>query len=157
MQTANRNFSYVMQADGNLVLYGSNGYPLWYSNTLQKNINSTNLTLQTDGNLVLYSSTGTPLWSTGTFGNPGSKLVMQTDGNLVLYSSTGTPLWSTGTSGRINYFNTNKLSSGQIILSNQNIISNDLKINLTLQTDGNLVLYSSTGTPLWSTGTSGKQ
>ena len=155
MQTANRNFAFVMQPDGNLVLYGNNGYPLWLSNTLQKNTSSTFLRMQSDGNLVLYGNAGTPLWSTGTYGNPGAKLVMQTDGNLVLYSSNDTPLWSTGTGGKVNFLNTNKLLSGQSILSNQNIISTDLKINLILQADGNLVLYSSNGTPLWNAGTNG--
>lgn len=52
----------VLQADGNLVLYNSNGAPVWASGTAGKG--TSRLVMQNDGNLVLYrTSTGKATWS----------------------------------------------------------------------------------------------
>lgn len=59
--------SWVMQGDGNLVIY----------NGLQ--------------------GTGSAVWGSGTQGNPGAFLRMQDDGNLVIYNSQGAPIWATNT------------------------------------------------------------
>lgn len=96
----------------------------------------------TDGNLVLYQGE-TALWSPHLehvdpkypYPNAWYKnlLVFQTDGNLVVYGGT-TPgdisiaIWSSGTDGNPN-------------------------ATLNVQSDGNLVISSSTGRPLWSTKT----
>ncbi|MBV9594291.1 MAG: PQQ-binding-like beta-propeller repeat protein [Actinobacteria bacterium] len=57
------------------------------------------------------------------------QLVMQSDGNLVKYGN-GRALWSSGTQGHAG-------------------------AGLTVQTDGNAVIYSASGQPLWATGTVG--
>jgi hypothetical protein len=59
--------------------------------------------------------------------NGAATLIHQTDGNVVVYDRLGA-LWSTGTPGRATS-------------------------NFIMQGDGNLVLYSNTGTPLWASGT----
>jgi hypothetical protein len=87
-------FVFVMQGDGNLVLY-QDDKPLWSSQT-QGNPGA-RAVMQGDGNLVVYSTTNAPLWNSETFGNPGSELVVQDDGNVVIYDPDGDPLWSTGT------------------------------------------------------------
>lgn len=79
----------VMQADGNLVVYGPSG-PRWMSGTFGNP--DASLLMQTDGNLVIYGASGA-IWSTHTFGHPGARLVVQADGNLVVYSASGAALW----------------------------------------------------------------
>jgi hypothetical protein len=91
----NRDYQFVMQADGNLVLYNNSGRPLWASHT--EGNPGAYLAMQSDGNLVVYSVSGQPLWSSGTAGNPGDALQLQSDGNAVIYSSGGTALWATNT------------------------------------------------------------
>lgn len=81
------------------------------------------LILQTDGNLVYYKSDGAVRFATYSYGNVA---VMQGDGNFVEYSGSS-PVWHTRTSGNAGAY-------------------------LTTQDDGNLVVYSSTGVPLWNIG-----
>jgi hypothetical protein len=84
----------VMQGDGNLVLYSSDGRALWNSHT-NGNAGAT-LALQADGNLVIYRDS-VPLWWTGTQGvGPAPFLVVQSDGNVVLYRGT-LAIWNTQT------------------------------------------------------------
>src|SRR5215469_2289043 len=87
----NDNAHLVMQADGNLVLYTSDGHPLWASNTWDTPAN--HAIMQNDGNFVVYDANGRAYWDTGTWGNPGAYLVLQQTGNLVVYSSNNTVLW----------------------------------------------------------------
>ncbi|MDC0714689.1 S8 family serine peptidase [Stigmatella sp. ncwal1] len=56
--------SFVMQTDGNLVLYSSTGVALWYSGT-QGNPGA-HARMQEDCNLVVYSPNNTPLWASNT-------------------------------------------------------------------------------------------
>ncbi len=118
-----------MQGDGNLVLYGSMVSPLlWQSGTA--GYPGAHYEMQGDGNLVVYDTNHVARWASGTYGNPGSTNVMGADGNLVIYSPPRqVPLWTSGTSG--NPGATNKLE------------------------DGNLVIYSASGSNLWQTGTGG--
>lgn len=66
-------------------------------------------------------------WSSPVSNSSATKFVNQSDGNLVLYNPSGVPTWASGT------------QSGPSGLS--------------LQVDGNLVLYNS-GSPIWATHTS---
>lgn len=146
----------AMQTDGNLVFYPAAGAP-WSTGTWTSP--GSYLTLQPDGNLVLYTPGGQPLWWSGgtcdrmlsyqksafvpwlapqlptmlagdQMVSPNRRTVftMQSDGNLVLYRD-GVARWSTGTWGNPG-------------------------ARLVLQPDGNLVVYSAAGAPLWWTGTS---
>jgi hypothetical protein len=54
----------IMQGDGNLVIYGGNGRPVWASNTQGRN--GAFLQVQQDGNTVLYVGNHQPIWATGT-------------------------------------------------------------------------------------------
>ncbi|KZX20466.1 D-mannose binding lectin [Rathayibacter tanaceti] len=80
---------------------------------------------------------------------------MQDDGNLVFYASGGEPLWDTGTSIRdirdsfsgsvpVNY----ELSDGDTITAPNGFF------RLTMQSDGNPVIYSSDGNVMWAAGVS---
>jgi hypothetical protein len=86
--------TFIMQADGNLVIYdefnrarfssGTAGYPGAYA------------VFQDDGNLVVYTSWGYPLWASNTYA-PGGRLVFQDDGNLVIYNAFGGAVWASNT------------------------------------------------------------
>lgn len=107
--------------------------------------------MQTDGNFVIYEE-DTPIWHTQTNGQgvPPYRLAMQPDGNLVLYGSSDQDVtlsgfgvcsanspcisrWATGARGGRSY------GTGPYTLR--------------MQDDGNLVMYDSTGLPLWASGT----
>jgi hypothetical protein len=85
--------------------------------------------LQGDNNLVLYGPRGA-MWARGQ--NSGAnKASMQGDGNFVLYRPNGsgeTAVWASGTAGHNGAF-------------------------LVVQNDGNVVIYTPGGTPVWATGT----
>jgi hypothetical protein len=85
-------FRFVMQGDGNLVLYQGNT-PLWASHT--NGSGGVRATMQTDGNLVVYTAGGAPVWSSHTNGHAGASLWMQSDGNAVIYQ--GGPIWASNT------------------------------------------------------------
>ena len=84
------------------------------------------LDMQGDGNLVLYDA-GLVLWDSGTLNDASDYATMQGDGNFVIYKS-NRPIWSSGTdnSARGAY-------------------------RLTVQNDGDVVIYSPANKPLWAT------
>ncbi|WP_256725499.1 hypothetical protein [Streptomyces sp. IMTB 2501] len=178
------NITLSMGSDGNLVAYlktngtSSSGPAIWSSHTSGNS--GAYAYMQSDGNLVVYSSTGTALWSSHTSGHSGAYFLVQDDGNLVVYSSTGTALWSDGT-----YMRSATIGSGQklyggwwaqakytrlVVQPDGNVVLYRKRDGKALwstgtyghsgayaymQSDGNLVVYSSTGTALWSSHTSG--
>jgi hypothetical protein len=88
--------------------------------------------MQGDGNLVDYALDGQVLWQSHTANRPIKYAVMQSDGNFVLYFTDGSTPWSTATSTATWY------KGGT---------------NITLQNDGNLVMYNSASphAPTWAT------
>lgn len=96
LQSPDGRFRFVMQADGNVVLYGPSG-ALWSTNTLGSKARE--LRMQNDGNLVLYNQSSQAVWSSGTAHHYNAALYVQSDGNVVIYEG-GTVLWSTGTAGK---------------------------------------------------------
>lgn len=87
----NGQYFFVMQTDGNLVLYGPSG-AVWNAQT--NGTQASYMTFQSDGNLVVYGPGGA-IWSSGSYGNHCSTLKVQNDGKVVIYSMTGAVLWST--------------------------------------------------------------
>lgn len=95
-------FRFLVQADGNVVLYHAKGKgnlkPLWGSMTLAPEAGPFRLELQNDGNLVVYGGKAA-IWSSGTPNiepEPFS-LVLHNDGNVVLYDGNDKARWQTGT------------------------------------------------------------
>ena len=86
------------------------------------------LAMQGDGNLVL-SWEGHPLWASNTAKHPGAFLAMQADGDLVVYQG-DRPIWSSGTDhgGNGRYY-------------------------LSLQDNGNAIIYSAARKAIWATNT----
>jgi hypothetical protein len=84
------------------------------------------LDMQGDGNLVLYGA-GLVLWDSGTVHDAGDYATMQSDGNFVIYKA-GAAIWSSVT---------DQTARGVY--------------TLTVQDDGNVVIYSPSGKALWNT------
>jgi hypothetical protein len=143
--------SLKMQTDGNLVLYHDTSAP-WASNT--SGSTGYAAVLQHDGNFVLYDTEGAPLWSSGTFGHAVSRLALQNDGNLVLFDTANKPIWTSNTvlprpaGCRL-------MSGGQALERGQSLAACGANLNLTMQSDGNLVLYVDGSTPIWASNTAG--
>jgi hypothetical protein len=109
LETAQGNHFFVLQGDGNLVLYyreGGRQRATWASNTA--GVATNRLVMQEDGNLVLYGpppgrSGNGDVWDSGTVGQGSSCwFQVQDDGNAVIYSdASGSPVakWATGTDG----------------------------------------------------------
>lgn len=93
--SSNGLYTFVMQDDGNLVLY-KKGKALWASKT--QHISVKECVMQGDGNLVLYRYDGKPVWDSHTNGKPGANLIVQDDGNVVIYYDPNPKaIWATGT------------------------------------------------------------
>ena len=142
----------VIQDDGNFVVYSATGQPRWQSGTagvldadgsrlpsgyyfgadnglVSRNGNYV-VVLQTDGNVVLYRYPGTAMWQTRTYGTPSpgdNVMLMADDGNLVVLDVNNVVRWQSGTAGNPGAF-------------------------AVLQNDGNFVVYTAGGRPLWGTG-----
>ncbi|GAA4681077.1 GH25 family lysozyme [Frondihabitans cladoniiphilus] len=141
----NGQYMLLMQGDGNLVVYG-NGRALWWSGTSGNG--GAFLLLQGDGNVVIYNANSQAIWSTGTM-NSGAlpTLYLQSSGDFALSTSYGVP-WRTNAPG------TNSLSGANGLTSNTYLHSQDGRTLLSMQGDGNLVLYIN-GQPRWTSYSAG--
>ncbi|KAF8852794.1 alpha-D-mannose-specific plant lectin, partial [Acephala macrosclerotiorum] len=111
-------FTFTLQTDGNLVLYGPANQPLWASNT--NGHEDFSFTMQKDGNLVLYGPQGQPLWATNTNGHTNIwNVIMQGDGNLVVYDAHSGVLWASNTQGNVGSYLA-VLNSGNVVIYNVN-------------------------------------
>ncbi len=91
-----RRYKFIMQGDGNAVLYGPRG-ATWSSGTARNP--GSRLVMQDDGNLVVYTGNTAKFASRTQGSGVDVSLRLQSDGNLVIYRS-GAAVWSTGTAGR---------------------------------------------------------
>ena len=99
VRSSDGRYRFVMQNDGNLVLYGPSGRALWATSFRTGSWRSQEYVIfQADGNLVTYGG-GRAIWSSGTPGS-GARFVVQNDGNLVIYNGSNRAVWSSGTAGR---------------------------------------------------------
>jgi hypothetical protein len=99
--------------------------------------------VQSDGNLVLYSG-ATPVWASNTNGHPGAYLSVENNGDIGVYAGT-TALWAAHPT----------LQANGVLVPGESLPSANGQYRLTLQADGNLVKYNSSGTAIWSSGTMG--
>lgn len=87
----------LLQADGNLIVYGPGQRLLWHTGAS----GASHLDMQPDGNLVLYRPNGQVVWLTWQAGSGGGHVVIQPDGNLVQYNPSSQAVWWSGTAGQI--------------------------------------------------------
>ncbi|WIE54484.1 hypothetical protein DEI88_015400 [Curtobacterium sp. MCBD17_003] len=171
----NQQYTLTMQADGNLVLYG-NGRALWSSGTNGRG--GTSLAVQADGNAVIYTAAQKAVWQSRTSGKgSGAVLAVTNTGDLRLTRGS-TVLWHTGLSGRDTLKAPVTLTGGQfiqdgsgtrqfIMQADGNLVmyiggrarwaTNTSKYHgayMSLQADGNLVVYDTSGKARWASNTS---
>jgi hypothetical protein len=150
----NGKFVTTMQYDGNLVTYSGN-VPVWSSGTPGAYGNYA--TFQNDGNFVVYNSSNVALWWSGTYGVSADTLALQDDGNIHISASA---IDKYTTNIKVNSYVVNnvgsQIASQTKLNSGDYIKSPDGRYTLVMQSDGNLVLYSADGTPLWTSGTGGQ-
>jgi hypothetical protein len=153
----NGRYRLLMQHDGNLVLYRvRRGQParsraLW--STQSGGNPGASALMQGDGNFVVYSKSRDPLYATGTTALAGesrrSSVVVRDDGSVVVVRRAAhVALWSSSDDRSV-------LATGQLLRAGQSRQSPNRRYLLTMQTDGNLVLYDAARRPLWSSQTHG--
>jgi hypothetical protein len=136
--SCNGQYILKLQSDGNLVLYhGSRAR--WATGVGWGG--GAYIQMQPDGNLVEYTSDHRPIWASGS-SSPGAQLLVQDDGNMVIYSAKFAPVWSAR----------GWLAPGAELVQGGFMTSHDERFTLSMQTDGNLVLYFGTEA-LWGSGT----
>ncbi|HEU4967077.1 MAG TPA: PA14 domain-containing protein [Candidatus Saccharimonadales bacterium] len=152
----------TMQSDGNLVLYNGSA-ALWSSNT--QGGPSSYLTMQNDGNLVIYTSTG-HTWVSNTAviqfndrRSPAYDAPLPAYVNQVPHTDT---TYDGGMQGlAASYMDVTSPTPGNVLWNNQyigigqSVWSQDRRFQLTLQADGNIVLYGPNGA-MWATNTAGR-
>ena len=160
--------------------------PMWASNTVGSTFSSVTISITgqltlSDGvntktlnavPTVTNSSTSTTSTTTTTSSTSNFYLMLQSDGNMILYSgqpgNDSTVVFSTQTSGQQEGKNSDWVASkgkyskpfllsGQVLNTNEWIGSSDGSMRLIMQTDGNLVLYTSTNTKGCSTNKTSKK
>ncbi|WP_448615632.1 zinc-dependent metalloprotease family protein [Modestobacter sp. URMC 112] len=136
-----RRYRAAAQADGNLVVYSSDGRVLWASG---RHAPGARLVLQRDGNLVSLATDGRRIWESRTAGRGAVRLVMQDNGDLVLWRADGVAVWSTG------WDTPDRLRPGQVLEGNQQLVSANGRYRAVAQADGNLVVYAADGRVLWA-------
>lgn len=146
-------YKLMVESDGNVTIT-KKGVKIWETRTGGKNVDA--FKIQNDGNLVAYAAGGIPVWASGTHGkgNKSSVLVMQDDGNLVIYKDGDNPIWSSGTRNVYTQDELEKIivKNGESLRVNDKRTSTNGKYYVTLQSDGNVVLYKGEKA-LWATGT----
>ncbi|KRF41510.1 IPT/TIG domain-containing protein [Terrabacter sp. Soil810] len=135
----------TMQADGNLVVTTSAGVRRWTSGTPGA---GNRLQVRADGNVVMLRTNGTVAWSSGTGGWTGGLLTLTNDGLLQVRQGTTTVWDHRG-------YRYDRMLPGQVLRAGESILSTSKAWQLTMRTDGNLVLTSSTGVRQWATFTTG--
>ena len=135
----------TMQADGNLVITTSAGVRRWTSGTTGA---GNRLQVRADGNVVMLRTNGTVAWSSGTNGWTGGLLTLTNDGLLQVRQGTTTVWDHRG-------YRYDRMLPGQVLRSGESIVSTSLAWQLTMRSDGNLVLASAAGVRAWATFTTG--
>jgi hypothetical protein len=119
---SNRTLSVNTQQDGNLVIYNSQGQPVWSSGSEGRGSPPYFSTMQDDGNFVIYDANNSAIWASWSEGRgtPPFRAIIQSDGNFVIYDKNNNATWATGTNrsnfaGTINIPTSLKQIPGQLM------------------------------------------
>lgn len=100
VRSPDRRYLFVLQTDGNLVLYGPSGRALWATDSRTSRWrDQVKVIFQGDGNLVTYDGAGRAVWASNTNNRGADRFVVQGDGNLVIYAGSRA-VWASNTNGR---------------------------------------------------------
>jgi hypothetical protein len=143
MMSENKKLTLEFLHDGNLVLTHVAAGIIWAANCHGRGGNSFNI--QRDGNAVVCNGNNDPIWTTGTFIHNRSlwglnRLVLQDDSNLVMYHKER-PVWSSKPRNfSLNYGCSISNTSPVHLSPGDKMGSENGKLTLEFQLDGNLVL-----------------
>lgn len=130
----------------------SGGYPAEYVvdqyNSYDPGSQVSYVVLQSDGNLVGYGSGGRAVVNFRTNGSGATAVRVQDDRNVVFTDGSSRVVRATGTNRRLYVGRSDFLLAGDTVLGERGVS------RLTMQGDGNLVLYRGS-TPLWNARTAG--
>ena len=140
----------VFQADGNLVLRSISGDEVWHSALPAGR--GKRLAFQTDGNLVIYDAANAAAWAANTYGQ--SVALLELDGCAFSLKTWSETLWTRGAATCPAATLTNT-PSWSLPASGALTLVRTPESRLVWQGDGNLVLYTTGGAPVWSSNTGG--
>ena len=136
-------YALTMEANGDLVEHIAGGRTVWSTGTGTHS--GARAIMQVNGNLAVYDTSNDAVWSSNSTTTGCPRLVIQDDGNLVIYATRA--IWS-AVSRQDEMLGGDELEPGWSVYA---IGPEDYR--LTMQTDGNLVLYNGAGTALWDSHT----
>jgi hypothetical protein len=90
IRSADRGFTLVMRATGNLELVETGSGVVWESGTARA---GSVLVMEKDGSLSIVHGR-TKYWISGAKASPNAKLVLPTDGNLTIFNTAGRSVWN---------------------------------------------------------------
>jgi polysaccharide deacetylase len=140
----NGQFVLQMQSDGDLVAHVKGGPVVWSSRT--EGNSGASLTVERSGNVKVVSSSGKVLWSTRTGGHRGARFVLGVNGDLWVEGA-GHQLWTSDSA-------ITTLHAGDMLQPGWQLSSPNGRCTLIQRRSGALVLATSAGEELWSSGTS---
>ncbi|OWA51366.1 putative Vascular endothelial growth factor receptor 1 [Hypsibius exemplaris] len=139
-----------LQSDGNLVLFRQcDGRSIWESSTTYDHSLPHYLSMQEDGNLAMFNQNQTLVWSTGTAMArfAGATLHVQNNGTICIRKR-GVCLWTSGGFSLCDPILAPQFQDAQVVLKpgtklaqGQTLFSKERTCNLTVQTDGSLMVY----------------
>lgn len=146
----------VYQPSGNLVVRKRSGEVVWTS-ALQSGLGY-RLTLQTDGNLVIYDRSARPVWAANVAGRGVSQMALVGCQLQVLAGDeqSGTLHWRAG-SPTCDERSLDNSAPWELPASGNVTLLRSAEASLIWQGDGNLVLYTAGGTPIWSSYSGGRR
>ena len=147
--------SLIMQSDGNVVIYTEPDHkPIWSTKTNGQKIKDGLVFQFSDGNLCLYDTEGKCVWATMTNGTEVDKFVIRNDGNFVGYGKHGTVFWQSDSKAN----ELKRCDPSQFLAVGSDLMSENGKVRLSMQDDGNLVIYTEPDhKAIWSTKTNGQK
>ncbi len=145
----------VYQPDGNLVLRTVSGDELWHS-AVPAYVGK-RLAFQPDGNLVIYDASNAPKWAANVAGQGVSMMTLEGCAFTLnaTIDFTNHPRWSRGSKTCASSELTNS-PSWSLTRSGNLTLLRTAEARLVWRKDGNLVLYTTGGAPVWASNTNGK-
>ena len=155
-----KKYNIIFEPDSNIgIHYGTAPTPIWKSSLPTSTKNPSYIILNNDATISCFDSANTEIWTSPRLGIAGTApytMCFTDEGNLCICDSLYAMIWSSMYSSSIVYGS----PSANVVIP-QNLSSPSKKCFLTLQTDGNLVLYmgtpTSVGVARWSSGCKRKQ
>lgn len=154
--SADGRFTMNFQNNDTLTLVGPQGQPYWTASAGGSEVFE--VIMQIDGNLVVYDNNYNAMWASNTSGAPGAILILHDDGNAVISGTDNATLWATKTVVPLTPEEPspprNQLLSGQGLMWEQSLGSQNGNYRLVLQSTGNLIQVGPDNQQLWASNTS---